>query len=417
MEEPREQELIHDWNHEGGFVFRSKPGFQLNDETLRDGLQSPSVRDPAIERKLEILHLMNDLGLDAADLGLPGAGVRAVQDIERLTREIVTEKLAVSPNVAVRTLAADIEPVLGISERAGMPVEACAFLGSSAIRRYTEGWKMDHLLKLTEDAVRFGVERGIPMCYVTEDTTRADPESLDALYSCAIRAGAKRIVVADTVGHATPIGVRALLKFVFGIVRRCGAEVAVDWHGHSDRGLAIPNCMMAIATGADRIHATALGVGERCGNAQMDLLLVNLRLEGLLDRDLSKLGRYVRAVSSATGVPIPFNYPVFGEDAFRTSTGVHAAAILKARRKGREQLADQVYSGVPAGMVGLHQKVEIGFMSGRSNVIFALESRGIEVDDGLIDRILTAAKKSPTVLTEVEIDRIVAEHRAEKARS
>jgi 2-isopropylmalate synthase len=409
-----ENELIYDWNHEDGFVFRTKPLFHLNDETLRDGLQSPSVRDPAIDQKLEILHLMNDLRLDSADLGLPGAGERAVRDIERLTREIADQKLGVAPNVAVRTVISDIEPVIRISERTGIPVEACAFLGSSAIRRYTEGWEVERLLKLTEEAVRFGVERGIPMCYVTEDTTRADPATLTALYSCAIRAGAQRIVVADTVGHATPIGVRALLKHVRRIVEGTGAKVAIDWHGHSDRGLAIPNCMMALATGADRIHATALGIGERCGNAQMDILLVNLRLEGILDRDLSRLGDYVRKVSEATGVPIPFNYPVFGEDAFRTSTGVHAAAILKARRKGKDELADRVYSGVPAGMVGLKQRIEIGFMSGRSNVIYALESRGIDADEELVERILVAAKKSAAVLKDEDVDRIVADHRSRR---
>ena len=370
-----ESGLIYDWNRAEGFTFRAKPGFHLNDETLRDGLQSPSVRDPSIEEKLHILHLMNSLGLNAADLGLPGAGERAAGDIERLVKEIADQGLGISPNVAVRTVIADIEPVVGIQERTGMAVEACAFLGSSAIRCYTEGWELDHLLKLTEDAIRFGVEHDIPMCYVTEDTTRADPDTIDRLYTCAIEAGAKRIVVADTVGHATPIGVRALLKHIRGVVEKSGEDVLVDWHGHSDRGLAIPNCMMALATGADRLHATALGVGERCGNAQMDLMLVNLQLEGLIDRDLSKLGDYVRSVCKATGVPIPFNYPVFGEDAFRTSTGVHAAAILKARRKGADALADAVYSGVPAGMVGLSQTVEIGFMSGRSNVVFALEAR------------------------------------------
>lgn len=405
------ENLIHDWNHADGFQFRTKPVFHLNDETLRDGLQSPSVRDPSIEDKLEILHLMHGLQLDAADLGLPGAGDRAMQDIERLAREIATENLCISPNVAVRTVISDLEPVVGISQRAGIPIEACAFLGSSAIRCYTEGWKVDHLLRLTEEAVRWGVEHDIPMCYVTEDTTRADPDTLDRLYTCAIEAGARRIVVADTVGHATPIGVRALLKHVRRIVERSGETVAIDWHGHSDRGLAIPNCMMALATGADRIHATALGVGERCGNAQMDLILVNLQLEGIIERDLSTLGEYVLAVSRATGVPVPFSYPVFGEDAFRTSTGVHASAILKARHKGADALADQVYSGVPAGMVGLRQKVEVGFMSGRSNVLFALEARGIEADDELVDRILQAAKTASAVLTGAEIDAIVAEHR------
>jgi len=406
-----EDALIHDWNHADGFVFRVTPGFQLNDETLRDGLQSPSVRDPSIEEKLEILHLMHELQLDAADLGLPGAGDRAVHDIERLAKEIAEQRLGISPNVAVRTVVSDLEPVVGISQRAGIAVEACAFLGSSAIRRYTEGWEVDRLLKLTDEAVRWGVAHDIPMCYVTEDTTRADPETLDRLYTCAIEAGARRIVVADTVGHATPIGVRALLKHILAIVKRSGADVAVDWHGHSDRGLAIPNCMMALATGVNRIHATALGIGERCGNAQMDLLLVNLQLEGAIDRDLGRLGDYVRTVSTATGVPIPFSYPVFGEDAFRTSTGVHAAAIRKARTKGADELADRVYSGVPAGMVGLAQKVEVGFMSGRSNVLFALEKRGIEAPDELVEMILQRAKHSSTVLTDAEIDGIVAEYR------
>ncbi|MBZ0267341.1 2-isopropylmalate synthase [bacterium] len=406
-----EDRLIHDWNRVDGFVFRVTPGFHLNDETLRDGLQSPSVRDPSIEEKLRILHLMDALKLDAADLGLPGAGERAVHDIERLVKEIADQKLGISPNVAVRTVISDLEPIVGIQERTGIPVEACAFLGSSPIRRYTEGWEVDRLLHLTEDAVRWGVEHDIPVCYVTEDTTRADPDTLDKLYTCAIEAGAQRIVVADTVGHATPVGVRALLKYIRTVVERTGEDVAIDWHGHTDRGLGIPNCFMALASGANRIHATALGVGERCGNAQMDLILVNLQLEGIIDRDLSRLNEYVHAVSDATGVPIPFSYPVFGEDAFRTSTGVHAAAIRKARTKGAAALADRIYSGVPAGMVGLSQKVEVGFMSGRSNVLFALESRGIEADDELVDRILALAKKSSSVLTLEQIDEVVAEHR------
>lgn len=400
--------LIHDWNHDGGFVFRHQPGFHLNDESLRDGLQCPSVRDPSIEEKLGILHAMERLNLDAADLGLPGAGTRAVRDIERLTTEISAQRMHISPNVAVRTVVSDIEPVIGIAERAGIPVEACAFIGSSAVRQYTEGWEVDRILRLTDEAVRFGVKHDIPMCYVTEDTTRADPETLDRLYTCAIEAGATRIVIADTVGHATPIGVRALVKHVRGIVERTGENVAIDWHGHSDRGLAIPNSMMALASGAHRIHATALGIGERCGNTQMDLLLVNLQLEGVIDRDLSYLREYVEIVARATGVPIPYNYPVFGADAFRTSTGVHAAAILKARRKGDVVLADTVYSGVPAGMVGLKQRIDVGFMSGRSNVIYYLEARGITADDELVERILDVAKKSNAVLTDSEIDEIIA---------
>jgi len=409
--EPQESELIYDWNRPPGFRFRHKPSLQLNDETLRDGLQSPSVRDPSIEEKLRILHLMEELRLDALDLGLPGAGVRALQDIERLAQEIVRCRLSISPNVAVRTVVSEVETVVRLSERVGIPIEACAFIGSSAIRRYTEGWETDHIVRLSEEAIRFGAERGIPMCYVTEDTTRAEPDILERLYTAAIRAGATRIVIADTVGHATPIGVRNLVKHVLSIVKRSGADVKVDWHGHSDRGIGIANAMMAIASGVDRIHATALGIGERCGNVPMDLLLVNLKLEGILDRDLSMLRAYVEAVRDATGVDIPPNYPVFGENAFRTSTGVHAAAIVKARRKGNSHLADLVYSGVPASMVGLEQKIEVGFMSGKSNVVHCLEVRGIDPDEELVARILDEAKRSSAVLSVERIDEIVAAHR------
>ncbi len=409
--EPNPSDLIYDWNRPPGFVFPHKPSFQLCDETLRDGLQSPSVKDPSIEDKLRILHLMEDLAIESADLGLPGAGTRALDDIERLAREIVDARLRISPNVAVRTVIADLEPVVRLSDKLGIPIEACAFIGSSAIRRFTEGWEVEHIVTLAVEAIRFGVERGIPICFVTEDTTRAEPHVLDQLYGAAIDAGATRIVVADTVGHATPIGVRELLRHVRGIVERSGANVAVDWHGHMDRGIGIANAMAAIAAGADRIHATALGIGERCGNVPMDLLLVNLKLEGLTSRDLSKLREYVETVARATGVAIPPNYPVFGENAFRTSTGVHAAAILKARRKGSEWLADLVYSGVPASMVGLAQKIEIGFMSGKSNVVYCLEERGIPADDALVARILDAAKRSDAVLSGEAIDAIVANYR------
>lgn len=410
----RENGLIHDWNRPEGFAFQRAADLRLNDETLRDGLQSPSVRDPSIEDKLAILHLMEALRLDACDVGLPGAGGRALRHIEQLVREIADQRLRISPNVAVRTVAAEIAPVVDLIQKTGVPVEACAFIGSSPIRAYTEGWDEDRILRLTDEAVRFGVERGVPMCYVTEDTTRAEPATLDRLYTCAIEAGAKRVVAADTVGHATPVGVRELVKFLRGVVERSGEEVQIDWHGHTDRGLAIPNCMMAIASGANRIHATALGLGERCGNAQMDLLLVNLKLEGLVDTDLTHLGDYVQTVSRATGVPIPFNYPVFGEDAFRTSTGVHAAAILKARRKGSRDLADRVYSGVPAAMVGLEQRIEVGFMSGRSNVICRLEDRGLPVDDATVDAILRAAKESESILTDAEMDAIRREVEASR---
>ncbi len=278
------------------------------------------------------------------------------------------------------------------------------FLGSSPIRRLVEDWSVDHLKRTTEESVKFAVSAGLPVMYVTEDTTRTDPSTVVALYSTAIRAGARSIVLCDTVGHATPRGAYNLVKFVIEeVVKPSGEKIRVDWHGHNDRGLAVANSMAALAAGADQIHGTALALGERVGNTPMELMLVNLRLLGLIDRDLSQLKKYSETVARATGTVIPPNYPVVGRDAFRTATGVHAAAIAKAYKKGDTELADAVYSGVPAHMFGSEQVIEIGAMSGRSNVVYWLGKHGIAVTDEVVERILAAAKQSARILTEDEI--------------
>ena len=393
--------LIYDWNTLDG------PGgprdVMLDDETLRDGLQSPSVRCPTIDEKLRILHLIDRLGIDTADIGLPGAGPHVVADVERLAREIADQRLHVKANCAARTMIADIEPIAAISQRVGMPIECCCFIGSSPLRQYAEGWTLDQLLKMSEEAVSFAVGEGRPVMFVTEDTTRADPNALRQLYAAAIRAGASRVCIADTVGHATPAGTAAVVRFVAGIVNECDANVGIDWHGHRDRDFAVINSLAALEAGATRLHGAAIGIGERVGNTPMDTLLVNLVLMGHIERDLSALGEYCRVVSEATGVPIPANYPVIGKDAFRTATGVHAAAVIKAFRKHDMALVDAVYSGVPASIVGREQEIEVGPMSGKSNVLFWLERRGIKAEEAVIDRILARAKASPCVLTEEDI--------------
>jgi isopropylmalate/homocitrate/citramalate synthase len=396
--------LIYDWNR----TERPRPAkVMLDDETLRDGLQSPSVRCPTIDEKLRILHLIDRLGIETADIGLPGAGAHVVQDVERLAREIVDQGLRVSPNCAARTVIADIRPIVEISQRVGIPIECGAFIGSSPLRQYAEGWAIDQLLRLTEEAITFAVSEGLPVMYVTEDTTRADPDTLRKLYSTAIRAGARRVCIADTAGHATPDGAAAVVRFIAEVVAECGGGVGIDWHGHRDRDLAVINSIAALDAGATRVHGAAIGIGERVGNTPMDMLLVNLVLLGYIERDLSALVEYCEAVSAATGVPIPPNYPVVGQDAFRTATGVHAAAVIKAFRKNDRALVDAVYSGVPASLVGRQQQIDVGPMSGRSNVVYWLETRGLPVTDEVVDRIFAKAKSSSCVLTESEILREV----------
>jgi len=404
-----ERQLIYDWNSSGanGSFDWTRARVDLNDETLRDGLQSPSVKDPSLDVKKRLLHLMADLGIVAADIGLPGAGPRVVEQVRALAREISDHKLPIAPNCAARTVIADIDPIIRISEEVGIKIEAATFIGSSPIRQYTEDWTVDRIVAATTAAVTYAVKHGLPVMYVTEDTTRARPETLKALYGAAIDCGATRICLADTVGHATPDGVRALVSFVRKeIVKK--NDVKVDWHGHRDRGMGLINCLAAIEAGVDRVHATALGVGERVGNAEMDLLIVNLKLLGAHQGDIRKLPEYCRLVAEAVGVPIPVNYPVLGTDAFRTGTGVHAAAIIKAKKKGHNWLADRVYSSVPAEEFGFEQRIEISPVSGLSNVKYWLERHGYDPDDDVACRTLfEAAKRTDRVLSDEECHRLL----------
>jgi len=409
MSTPAERELIHDWAEHGPHRFERRDGVMLDDETLRDGLQSPSVTDPSVETKVRILHLMDRLGIETADVGLPGAGPRQYEAVETLCREIADSRLKIRANCAGRTLLVDIQPMVEISQKTGVPIEACVFIGSSPIRQYAEEWDLPHILRHTREAVDYAVREGLDVMYVTEDTIRSSPEHLRQLLSAAIEAGAKRVCLCDTVGAAVPEGVMNLVTWVGALIQGLGAEVGIDWHGHRDRGLGLANTLAAVRAGATRVHGCALGVGERVGNTAMEQLLVNLKLLGLRDDDLSALPEYVHTVAEAVGVPIPVSTPIVGRDAFRTATGVHAAAVIKAKRKGDDWLADRVYSGVPASWIGRRQEIEVGHMSGASNVQYYLDVRGIPHTPEMVKAVLEQAKKSARLLDEDEVLEVVRE--------
>jgi 2-isopropylmalate synthase len=400
-------ELIYDWN---ALDAPPKPKqIELNDETLRDGLQSPSATDPPIEKKIEALHFMAALGIQNANIAMP-TGPRAKEDAIALVREIARHKLAVRPNCAARTVIPDVQAIVDVSQAAGIPVEASTFIGSSAIRKLVEGWDLDMMLRHTEQAVTFAVQNNLPVMFVTEDTTRAYPAALKKLYRTAIECGAYRITLADTVGHSTPHGVHQLVRFIRNDVLQGYQNIKVDWHGHNDRGLAVSNSLAALEAGADCIQGSILGIGERVGNTALDQVLVNLKLLGWIDNDLSRLPAYCSLVAQYWGAPLPFNYPVIGRDAFRTSTGVHAAAVIKAKHKGDEFLANRVYSAIPAELVGRKQEIEIGPASGHHNVEYWLHVHGIQITPELVRAILERAKQSRTILAQDEIMQIVESH-------
>lgn len=402
---PRYHDVVYDWNLVDTFHDMENRQVALLDETLRDGLQSPSLTAPSAEERLNLVRLMASLGITTANIGLPGAGPQARADCLFVARGVVSEGLNIRLAAAARTLENDIAPIVEISQATGVSIEVMSFIGSSPIRLLAEDWDLPFLLKRSREAISFGRREGLPVTFVTEDTTRSRPDVLYRLFTNAVEAGCQRLCICDTTGHATPDGIRALMRFVRDLLKGIGVEVGLDWHGHNDRGMALANSLWAIQWGADRIHGCALGVGERCGNTPMDQLIMNLRLLGSIsrERDLNRLLEYCEFASKILGFPIPPNYPLAGRDAFRTQTGVHAAAIRKALNKGDSWLADRVYSGVPAGMFGRAQEVCVGPMSGASNVHFVLERLGIPADDATVAQILARAKKMDRILTDDEV--------------
>jgi len=408
---PTEDRLIYDWSEHGeGHTVRPAQAM-LDDETLRDGLQSPSVIDPPLDVKIRLLHLMDSLGIETANVGLPGSGPRQRDAVQALCREIADNRLRIRANCAARTMVVDIQPIADVVQRTGVPIEACVFIGSSPIRQYAEEWELSRILRFTKEAVEFAVGEGLEVMYVTEDTIRASPDDLRQLFAAAIAAGADRLCLCDTVGAAVPWAVRNLVTWTKGVLEELGVadRIGIDWHGHRDRGLDLANSLAALEAGVTRVHGTALGVGERVGNTPIEQLLVNLKLLGWRDDDLSSLPEYVETVAEAVGVPIPVNAPIVGRDAFRTATGVHAAAVIKAKKKGADWLADRIYSGVPASWIGREQEIVIGHMSGASNVIYYLQSRGLPHELEIVQAVLACAKKSGELLTEEEVLEVVRE--------
>ena len=408
-------DVIYDWNNiDQNTTTDWRVGLEFYDESLRDGIQSPSAPAPTIEDKEKVLLLQDRCGIQHTDIGLPGAGPRAVADVTHLARFARDQRLNINLTCAARTHPNDINPIIAISNEVGVPIEVMAFLGSSPIRQFAEGWEGDRRVTLARNAVKLAVDAGLPCTFVTEDTVRSTPETLSKLFEVVLGEGAKGLCICDTVGHATPEGARNIITWARNKIVELGhPDTIIDWHGHNDRGLGLINAIAAAQAGAKRIHGTILGVGERVGNTQIDLLLVNMKLLGVKwEGDVSALREYTELGARATSTPLPFNYPVFGTDAFRTGTGVHAAAIIKAIKKGDNALADQVYSGVPAGMFGLHQVIEVGHMGGRSNIEYWLHYRNIEPQESLVTAIFEAAKSGNRILDDSEVMAIVAEHGA-----
>jgi 2-isopropylmalate synthase len=259
-----------------------------------------------------MLHAMARVGVDVVSIGMPAAGSRHAEDTVLLAREIVSARLPLTPTAAARTMDADIEAVARVAERAGIAIEVYAFLGTSAIRQLVEGWDIAFLLNAVATAGNATARAGLPFCLVTEDTTRSHPDVLRAVFRAAVDAGAVRLCLCDTTGFSTPRGAAELVAFTHRELAAAGAShVQLDWHGHNDRGRALAVALYAASVGVERIHGTALGIGERVGNASLEMLIHNLGLLGArppVPREF--LADYIRVSARALAWTLPDDHPL-----------------------------------------------------------------------------------------------------------
>ena len=401
--------MLFDWSRTGrARVAARADGGALLDETLRDGIQAPHVSTPALDEKLELIDHMVRCGIQYATVGFPGSGPAAAGDCLAIARHVAAQDHPLALGYAGRTHPADVRAICDIAQHAGVSVGAYIFIGISPIRLYVEEWTVGSVAADIRRAVAECRRDGVTFVLVLEDAVRCTPTILERVYDVALELGIKRLTLCDTVGAASPAGTEALVRWSAWYFEVREHPVALEWHGHNDRGLALTNSLTALAAGCARVHGTVLGVGERAGNASIDQLIVNRELEHPGEYDMKALREYCGRASGVLGVPIPENYPAMGRDVFKTSAGVHAAAILKAHEKRDAFAKDSVYSGVPASLLGRDQEVVIDSASGASNVRYWFAINGGEPGEALIRHVLDTAKQARRPLTDEEIRRIVA---------
>ncbi len=394
-----EEQLIYDWNRQSGAApLTCSP--EVLDVTLLEAPHSPAARQPPLSERLRLLHQLDELGLDLVCLGDAGEGWAETLP---LVSEVAESRLKVRSAVLCRNHATELERVAEASEQLGHAIHVLLQCGYSPLQEWKgEAWAAARAERMQE-SVMFAVGLGLTVTLLCPDAPRAHPGWLVDTLGRALDSGAQRLALVDTTGCATPEGVARLVAFVTELCRRKGLPERIDWFGFNDRGLALANALTALESGASRVHASVLGLAERSGCVPLDLLLINLRLLGALDRPMEALASVCQRVAEGYQVEVLSNYPVLGKDAFRTGTGVHAAAIIKAERKGFSWLADLIYSGVPAALFGFEQLIEVGPMAGESNVLHWLARNHLEATPERVQALLAAAKSADHVLSDEEI--------------
>lgn len=403
MREQLPEVTIHRWGPE---IPEGKQ-FCLVDTTLRDGIQAPGIEQPSLEQKLAIIDFDARIGIEVVDVCLPGIGGSCYKEGVECARYIAKNHPHMEIVVLARTTQSDVDATLRFSEEAGVPLSVVLFRGSSDLRLLAEGWDEQQIIDDMYDYTRLLVSGGQKVVCSTEDTTRTRPDFLEKIFLAGKDGGAKEFCIADTVGYTDPFSVENQSRWVRE--KLGSACLGLHFHGHNDIGMAVANSLAALKGGADKIHVTWRGVGERAGNTPLEAFLGVLYTFGIEKYDLSMLVGGSQMVSEIFNRPIPVDSPLIGDAVYTTSTGIHAAGIHKAEQRGQKYLADIVYSAVPPSILGRKHTINIGPLSGRHNVERVLEKLEIPVTEKLVKALLKAAKLLNRDLSSKEIGTIITQ--------
>lgn len=391
---------LYDWGN-----YDPLPPTTILDTTLRDGIQSLLVRYPSLPEKLRLMDLLIELGVDAFDIGFPVSNRKHRQHTRRLAEHAARQ----NPNLRLICLARsrieDVQAIVDVSQAAGVGLEALIFVASSPIRLLVEQWDLGEMVKWATGAIDFAIKEGLRVNFACEDATRSEPETLKTLHTAALEHGASRFTIPDTVGIANVVSTTRIVKYLREQVIR-GHAVGLDWHGHNDRGLAVANALAALVAGADCVHTTIFGVGERAGNADLESLVANLHYLYGSCYHLDVLPRLTKYASAVFGEPVPPRHPVIGQNAYSTAAGIHGAAILKASRMDRPELVANAYAGVDPRLIGRQTHVRVGPLSGSANVEWKASQLGLPFSPELAARVLNEAREVDRILTDDEIVRV-----------
>lgn len=396
---PDTREILFTWNERR---LPEQVAVEIEDDTLRDGLQASFIRKPTVEEKAELIELSAEIGARHVVLGFPASSPAEFSDSRRLLSVIADCRLPMTPWFLGRALRADMEPILRLRDIFGGDVGAAFFIGTSPMRRYVEQWDFGLMVKRITDTMEYLQQAGLPFSFSIEDASRTPPAEVETMVEAAVRYSAFSIALCDTVGESTPEGVRRLVEFTKAITKRHGSGLKILWHGHNDRGLALANSIAAIEAGADIIGGAFLGIGERTGNTALEQVIMYLHQNKVGTFDVKGLIPYVRKLAMATDFPVPVNAPLVGPQAFATCTGTHSAAVLKAAELGTD-FEDYVFSSIPASELGAMQDIGVGPTSGMANARYVLEKGNMASSEEIASELLAFAKRQQRLLHEDEI--------------